>query len=312
MTRNTQAENSESLDAAQTPRRSRLEEHDELAAFYPWQRAWQLGSCQLYWMPVQAFPVPFRQRQWIMRFQELLAAKLLEDHKITPELFLQMKTIFPHLRDTFIKTSREFHPIFGLGRYIDRPLPSVPDEKYAEDLQKGRVKYDHKALQADYAYWFLDKKPREQNEYFLGSGGLTTLFFPPADPESPPLPKPNMAAVRDPKMRALIESTDMDAMVKRVNSLQAPFLKQSKELFAADLVDDPQYPGLLFALPLLGTKEFFAASPEVLDTCFSLFTFYLRESPEDGGLLLATQKEFESDLTALLETMRREGMEYPR
>lgn len=311
MTGRVQTDNPESLDAVQQ-RRKRLQEHDDSAAFLPWQRAWQLGSCQLYWMPVQEFPVPFRQRQWLMRFEDLLAAKLLEKHKITPEIFLQMKTIFPHLRDTFIKTSRQFHPIFGMGRYIDRPLPPVPDEKYAEDLQKGRAKYDHKALQPDYSYWFLDKKPREQNEHFLGSGGLTTLYFPPADPESPPLPKPNMAAVRDPKMRALIESSDMDAMVKRINSLKAPFLKQSKELFAADMVDDPQYPGLLFALPLLGTREFFAATPAVLDTCFSLFTFYLRESPEDGGVLLATQKDFEDDLTELVETMRQDGMEYRR
>ena len=176
-----------------------------------------------------------------MRFQELLAAKLLEKHAMTPEIFLQMKTIFPHLRDTW---------------HLNRPLPPVPDEKYAEDLQKGRVKYDHKALQADYSYWFLDKKPHEQYECFLGSGGLTTLYFPPADSAAAPGTKSNMAAVRDPKMRALIESTDMDAMVKRLSSLQAPFLKQSKDLFAADLVDDPQYPGLLFALPLLGPKEF--------------------------------------------------------
>jgi len=116
--------------------------------------------------------------------------------------------------------------------------------------------------------------------------------------------------VRDPKMRALIDGTDMDAMLKRLSSLQAPFLKQSKDLFATDLVDDPQYPGLLFALPLLGTKEFFSASPELLDSCFSLFTFYLRESPEDGGILLATQKDFEDDLTGLLEIMRGEEMDY--
>ena len=125
------------LDLAPTPRRSRLEEHDESAAFYPWQRPWQLGSCQLYRMPVQAFPTPFRQRQWIMRFQELLAAKLLEKHATTPEIFLQMKTIFPHLRDIFIKTSRTFHPIFGLGRYINRPLPPVPQREVCERPAEG-------------------------------------------------------------------------------------------------------------------------------------------------------------------------------
>ncbi len=292
-------------------RRTRLEEHDESARFRPWQRAWQLGTCQLYWMPVQAYPVPFRQRQWLLRFAEVLSAHLAEKHAITPEIFLQMKTIYPHLRDTFIKTSREFHPIFGLGRYPARALPPIPDEQYAEDLGKGRIQYDHKSLQPDYSYWFLTKKPSEQAQNFLGYGGLTMLFFVPADPEMPRPAKPNMACVRDPKMRALIESTDLDAMMKPLQSLQAPFLKRSKEMFAADLVEDPQYPGLLFALPLLGSREFFAADEETVGEWFSLFDVYLRESPEDGGVLLATQKDFEEDLAKVLEIVRTEGLEYP-
>ena len=296
---------------AEQPRRRRLEEHDASARFRPWQRAWQLGTCQLYWMPVETFPASFRQRQWLLRFCDLLSAQLAEKHGILPELFLQMKTIYPHLRDTFIKTSRDFHPIFGLGRCPARALPPIPDEQYAEDLGKGRIKYDHKSLQPDYVYWFLTKKPREQAQTFLGYGGLTTLFFPRADPDLPVPQKPNMASVRDPKMRALIESTDMDAMIAPLRSLQAPFLKRSKELFASDLVDDPQYPGLLFALPLLGSREFFAATDESLGEWFGLFDVYLRESPEDGGILLATQKDLEEDLPVLLETLRAEGLEYP-
>jgi len=296
---------------ASEDRRRRLEEHDDSIRFRPWQRAWQIGTCQLYWMPVNTFPVPFRQRQWLLRFHELLAARLTEKYEITPELFLQMKTIHPHLRDTFIKTSREYHPIFGLGRHPGRPLPAMPDEKYAEDLQKNRIKYDHKALQPDYSYWFLTKKAREQTQAFLGFGGLTTLFFPPADPEMPKPLKPNMASVRDPKMRELIEKTDVNAMVAKLSSLQAPFLKHSKDLFAADLIDDPQYPGLLFALPLLGSRDFFAATPDAIDEWFSLFNVYVRESPEDGGLILASSKDIEQDLEDLLITMRDEDLEYP-
>lgn len=301
------------LEFADTPpRRRRLEEHDNSARFRPFQRAWQLDDCELYWMPVAGFPVPFRQRQWLMRFHELLAARLFKKHAITPELFLQMKTIHPNLRDAFIKTSREYHPIFSLGRYPGRALPPTPDEAYATDLQKGRIQYDHKSLQPDYTYWFLSKKPREQYEAFLGHGGLTTLFFIPADPVMPAPPKPNMAMVRDPKMRALIEGADVDGMVRQLQSLQAPFLKRSKELFAADLVDDPQYPGLLFTLPLLGSNEFFSATPEQRAGWFSLFDVYLRESPEDGGMLLASSKDLEDDLEELLTAMRHDGLEYPQ
>lgn len=299
------------LEGSQANRKSRLGTHDDSSPFLPWQRATQLGACQLYWMPVESFPVPFRQRQWLLRFHELLAARLLEKHKITPELFLQMKTIYPDLRDTFIKTSREYHPLFGLGRHPGRRLPPVPDAQYAEDLQKGKVKYDHKSLQPDYSYWFLTKKPREQTQVFLGHGGLTTLYFTSADPEMPKPMKPNMACVRDPKMRELIESTDINAMMAKLSSLQAPFLKRSKELFAADLVEDPQYPGLLFALPLLGSRDFFAAEADDIDEWFSLFDIYMRESPEDGGVILASSKDLEQDLTDLLTAMRDEGMEYP-
>lgn len=299
-------------EVVETDRRRRLEEHDDSNRFYPWQRAWQIGTCQLYWMPVSSYPVSFHQRQWLLRFYELLTSRLLEKHEISPELFLQMKTIHPHLRDVFIKTSREYHPIFGLGRHPDHSLPQIPDEKYAEDLQKGRVKYDHKALQPDYSYWFLTKKPREQTQTFLGFGGLTTLFFPPADPEMAKPLKPNMTSVRDPKMRELIEKTDVNAMMARLSSLQAPFLKRSKDLFAADLIDDPQYPGLLFALPLLGSRDFFAANPAAIDAWFSLFNVYLRESPEDGGLILASNKDIEQDLEDLLSSMRDEKLEYPK
>lgn len=299
------------IETQASERRRRLHEHDASARFRPWQRAWQLGTCQLYWLPVETFPVSFRQRLWLLRFCDLLSARLAAKHAVTPELFLQMKTIYPQLRDTFIKTSRDFHPIFGLGRYPARALPPIPDEQYADDLGKGRIKYDHKSLQPDYAYWFLTKKPREQAQTFLGYGGLTTLFFKPADPDMPSPPKPNMASVRDPKMRALIESTDLDAMMAPLRSLQAPFLKRSKELFASDLVDDPQYPGLLFALPLLGSREFFAANEETTAEWFSLFDLYLRESPEDGGILLATSKDVEEDLAAILDSMHAESLDYP-
>ena len=81
-------------------------------------------------------------------------------------------------------------------------------------------------------------------------------------------------------------------------------------MFAADLEDDPQYPGLLFVLPLLGSEDFFAADPNEIDKWFSLFQVYWRESPEDNGIVLAAREDIEEDLDAILEQMRAEGLEY--
>ena len=283
-------------DAAPPTRRRRLEEHDASARFQPWQRAWQLADCQLYWMPVVGFPLPFRQRQWMLHFHKLLTTRLHEKHEIAPEFFLQKDTGAPLLRDTFTSTARDFHPFLSVSRYPGKTISRTPEGMYSGSR----------------TYWFASKKPGEQREAFLGHGGLTTLFLTQADPQISAPPKPHPALVRDPKMRSLIEGADTDAMMARLGSLQAPFLKRSKELFAADLLDDPQYSGLLFALPLLGSNEFFSATPEDRAAWFSLFDVYLRESPEDGGMLLASSKDLEDDLEELLTAMRRDGLEYPQ
>ena len=291
-------------------RRRRLLEADDRPPLHPWSRAVDLHSCELYWMPVSSFPVGYLQRQWLLRFQELLRARLAEKLGIAPEVFLQMNNITDTNRDLFIQNSRRFHPLFGLGRHPKQALPPIPDEKYAEDLQKGRITYDHNSLRPEYSYWFLEKHASDQLHMFYGSGGTTTLFLEPGKPAEK-MPQPRLASIRDPKMREMVANSDTDAMVGRLNALKAPFLKQSKEMFAADLQDDPQYPGLLFILPLLGSQDFFSATATEVSDWFSLFKLYLRESPEDKGMLLATSEDFEDDLKDLLQLMRAEGLEYP-
>lgn len=147
-------------------RKNRLTKADDRTRFEPWVRARNLESCQLYWMPVRGFPMSTLERRWLLRFYELLimpiAGKGLE-----PELFLQMKSISEDHRSLFIQTSRRFHPLFGLGRFPGRAFPPAPDKKYAEDLGKGRLAYDPKSLQPDYAYWFLEKYFLEQVEPVL-------------------------------------------------------------------------------------------------------------------------------------------------
>ncbi|MGI4756636.1 MAG: hypothetical protein ACRYGF_07290 [Janthinobacterium lividum] len=290
-------------------RRRRLQQADDRPRFYPWARASEYEACQLYWMPVSRFPIGYLQRQWLLRFQQLLASRLLKKLGVVPQVFFQMNALDPSNRDLFIRESRRLHPIFGLGRHPGRALPPTPDEKYAEDLQKGRITYDPHALRPEYSYWFLENNTEEQLHLFFGNGGTTTLFLEPGEP-APKAPKPRLNSIRDPKMREMVANSDVDGMLGRLHALQSPFLKGSKELFAADLKEDPQYPGLLFTLPLLGAQDFFAATPNAVEQWFGLFKLYLRESPEDGGMILATTEHFEGDLDELLSHMRDEGLEY--
>ncbi len=92
--------------------------------------------------------------------------------------------------------------------------------------------------------------------------------------------------------------------------MKAPFLKQSKEMFASDLEDDPQYPGLLYTLHLLSSEDFFATSTDEIERWFQLFQIYWRESPEDKGIVLASKADIEGDLEDVLLDMRESGLEY--
>lgn len=103
----------------------------------------------------------------------------------------------------------------------------------------------------------------------------------------------------------------LNEMMGRLQALQSPFLMQSKEIFASDLADDPQYPGWVFALPLLSMANFLEAAPDEVDRWFSFFGVYLRESPEDKGMLLASKGNLEEDLEQVLDQMREEGARYP-
>lgn len=294
----------------QPERRSRLEPLDRSADLLPWRRAHDLEVCQLYWMPAASFPLPFRQRQWLLRFAQDFTAAIAAKYETLPQLFLQMKVIHPDLRDLFIKTSRQFCPMLGLSRRPGSPLPAVPDERYAQDLQKGKIQYDHKALQPDYCYWFLYPEREKQRELFLGYGGLTTLYIrPDAENKAPKVAVPKHIQ-QDKRFAMLPSQESMQRVLDGAFALKSPFLAKSKEMFAADLKEDPQYPGLLFVIPLLEAGAFFQASSEQIETWFSLFDFYLYESPKDRGIVLATHHEIEDELIDLLARLREAGFVY--
>ncbi len=285
------------------------QQQSRIESLAPWVRAWQLETCQLYWLPVSETPMPFRQKQWLLEFLRRFAP-VAACREAQPQTFLQMKSIQPYFRDEFIRSSPSFAPIIGLSRRPGEGLPPMPDKAYADDLAKGRTQYDASSLQPDYTYWFTTGGQQELSAKFLGGGGLTALYLK-DDPGSraPKIEVPK-AAYRNPGIAQLLQTHNLDRVNQIGSALGSPFLKKSKLLFGADLKDEPQYPGLLFILPLLSSQDFFQAQPADIDNWFSLFEVYLGESPRDKGVILATRHDIEEELLILLQAMRDEEGAY--
>lgn len=284
----------------------------------PWRRADGLGRCFLYWLPVDSFPMPTRQREWLMVFLDRWVLLMKDQFGLRPELFLQYKTVHPHLMKPLLNTMMDFVPVMGLGR---KPGTSLPEMPSVDEIQATTKKMfdalrqqhplplpDANKHLPDYAYWFVDKSEKRQRELFFGFGGVTVTFLKP-DPKTVPRPLPISPNLR--KRLPMLQVADIDQLMARAASLADGFLAKSKGLFSAGLENEPQTKGLPFILPLMDADDFFSQPQEVVQQCFDLFDVYFRESPADKGVLLAFATEIEPSLLTLLKEMREQGLIYP-
>lgn len=289
--------------------------HSELL---PWRRADGLERCFLYWLPVDTLPMPAGQREWLMQFLDRWVSLMKDRFGLRPELFLQYKSVHPHLMKPLLNTMMDFVPIMGLGRRPGAPLPEMPSVNEIQATTKKMFDAlrqqqplplpDANKHLPDYAYWFVTKSEKQQRELFFGYGGMTITFLKP-DPKTAPRPLPISANLR--KRLPMLQVVDIDQLMTRVASLADGFLAKSKGLFSAGLENEPQTKGIPFILPLMEADDFFSQPPEVVEQCFDLFDVYFRESPADKGVLLAFAAELEPSLLALLEEMREQNLIYP-
>src|SRR6266850_2924835 len=260
----------------------------------PLRDAQELTRCKLYWIPVGAFPVPDRQRQWLMAFLDKIVAIAGKTFGLRPEVFLQARVIDRDLVSTFVETSDRFVPIIGLGKRPSEPLPGVPTDRDIEDLQKGRTQFEFNRFAPGYCYWFLEKAERQQRDVFFGRGGLTIIFLKPDEQTKPPaFPVPKKFFQHEMFTRF---GFDIDSSRARSYSLLDGFLDKSKQLCGDDVRADPQFKGLAFILPVLETRHFFQESEEEVSKWFQLFDLYITESPVDNGIVVATRLDWESEL----------------
>jgi len=303
----------ELLKEETSKRQSRIEPVEE-PDIRPWRKSYAATTYHLYWMPASGPPIPFRQRRWLLKFLTRFREKISGMTGAETHLFLQMKVIYPDLMDSFLRNNTRFAPLLGLSRKRGTKLPAIPDEKYIEDLQKGKVKYDHKALQPDYSYWFLRPEVEEQTDLYFGMGGLMMLFIVPPDGEKPELPEIPEGFRNHPKVAHLFEDNRLEKMRDSLVRLQSPMFAQSKKVFGRGLEDDLQFPGLKFIVPLVNAQSFADASSAEIEEWFTVYDILLTESPDDKGLLLASRFDLDLDpiLEEIVKALREEdGEDYP-
>jgi hypothetical protein len=297
---------SESVPAVRTPRLSKSLDHP----MEPFTRASAITAASVYWMPVNQFPVPFRQREWILKLIEHLGehfkkANLLE------ETFLGLKYTRQELNRRFTQTLLEYNPVTGLLLAPGEGMPATPtsmDIKKLVDNPDSNAEISVQHLVPDYAAWFLQKKAAAQRQDFLGVGGMTMLWVQP-DPKAPP---EKLQLSKKAQTHPAFAGHDLDAMFLKLYSMQAPWLKLSKEVFGKTLKEEVIYQGIPFILPKLAAADFTAATEEQLTEWFTVFHACCIESEKDGGLLFAVkQPDFDETLQELLQTMVDEGMRYP-
>jgi hypothetical protein len=277
----------------------------------PFRRAEAMTRCHLFWIPVSSFPIPSQQRLWLREFIDRLSKLLQDTLSLRGETFLQMKTVYPSLQETFIDTSHDFIPMMGLAKRPGKDLPPVPTMEDLQPIFEGKKKFDFNESIGDYCYWFVDKDGKKQRELFWGHGGMTLLFLA-ADPKTKAEPLPIPRFVREsPTFADLFKRVDPDRAVATALALGDSFRKKSLQLFAEDIKKNIQLKGVPFVIPLLASGDFFERPEEECKKWFELFDLYLRESPSDSGIVLAAKVDIEEPLIGLLEQMQADGYRYP-
>ena len=287
-------------DSPDSSRRGeRLTPVDRSADLLPWHRAEGMTRCFLAWMPISSFPAREGERQWLLRFTLLLTERLRQDHELEPHVFLEFKTA-AKVNDDLLRHARKFMPLAGLGRHPGAQLPDMPSDRDYQQLMEGKKGFHVEDHMGDFCYWFLVQSTAPQCELFQGLGGMTIAWWKP-DPKAKP---PDIKIPPRYQSHELFQEFDVQGMVAGGCAMRDGFLPKSKQIVGAGLKGNVQIETIAFMLPLLTASEVFGLPEQELKAYFELFDVYLRESPPDGGMIVASKHDLEEPLIEVLEQMR--------
>lgn len=289
------------------PRASRLQPVERLT-IEPFFRSEEVKDVSLYWLPVAGFPLPWRERNWLLSFirrvRELLASE--EEWKL--ETFLQFKALTRENTDLFLARKLDYTPFTGMALRPGAGMPAAPsNDAVRKEIEDNAYNVDVSQWMPDFCYWLLTGDDEEQRSNFLGTGHMSFLFTAPEKGAAPP----KLFAPRILRSHPAMKDGKLEQQMKITAAMQRPFLKQSKELFGTGIRDHHAYDGLPFVFPLLTSADLIAAPEQTRTQWFELFGAYLAESPADRGCLFAIKDPaFDERLSTLLKRMRDEGETY--
>lgn len=293
-----------------TSTRRRLFEIRSRRDLLPFVRASAIEDVSLYWLPVNGFPIGFRQQQWILEFLTRLD-KHLAQQKLSSEQFLQLKYTRTVLNERYINTMFEYRPSTGFLLAPGQQLPEAPTSLEIKRLTEshgpdGTLNLDH--LAPDYCAWFAGSQREEQRKDFFGFGGMLLIWI--EEGQEPAIPQFEIPRVI--RTHPAMKGVDFKEQLRKGNRLLHPFLKRSREVFAAHLPDGAVKRHARFVLPRLRSAHFVDATPETRSSWFQVFSAYCIESEVDRGILLSfKESHFDESLIAILDSMRENGWEFP-
>lgn len=269
----------------------------------PVRHAEALTRCLLLWLPATTFPLPQRDKRWMLTFLARLQAALLP--KAKPQFFLQQKEVYEKLQNQFLDTSMESIPWMGMSRIPGAPLKPPMTMTDVEDLQQGRRKYSPFSYLDSYAYWLLSGRLEKWLEMFWGYGGSIMLCMK-GEAQAAPPPKIPKFMMEQPGMKDLLATYPLEQQMVTAAMLRHPFVAESKKMFGADLPDNLTMKGVPFIVPTFRSEDFFTRPAEDVDNLFKLVDLYIIESPADGGVLVATRLEALPVAVEIIAQMRKE------
>lgn len=313
----------------------------------PWRRAESLQDLLLLWIPCRFRDMPYSQRTWLSLFLNRWFAVLASEHGLEEECFMQLETLEKEKKiyDEFYANLLKERPLIGRSISSLQSSPKgAPTSEEIDLLVKGKVKYDFHALSASRACWFRGGDTAALRDTYFGFGGMTILLMPrPEENREDAKDLQNMISRlklpaflrKNARMVALVEGLDPQKpfdtppfirnhpAMAQWNTVMGPWKKdpqkllqrvtfgqKTKEIFGRSLQADPAYHGIPFLLPRFSSAEIFHSTSEERASWFQLFDVYLRESPEDDGILLATKLEFLSGVVQVVDSLRNDGYRY--
>jgi hypothetical protein len=300
-----------------TGRLSKVDERLPLiSGLLPWRHATNFDRCFLYWMPVNQFPVPALQRRWLLLFFDALAGALEKEHRLNSETFVQLRTVTENsdLQREFLNHSMDLRPLLGYARAPHAEIPPATlSQEELDAFTRGERKPDVYEHMPAYCYWFVKRDGELHRRLFLGHGGMTLLFLP--HDSKTRMPEELEWAIakinRSRMLQPLREQMDIEKELKSTASLQGEFLSKSKSVFGAGMTRDLHYRGLPYIIPLLSSRDFFESPTEIVESWFGVFEIYVRESPTDAGIILASKASIHNLVISAVEALRAGGLEYP-